>query len=58
LKRLNLKKKLNDVQFKEQYQVKISNRCAALEEMWTSGRAWESIKREYESFSHRGSRLS
>jgi hypothetical protein len=56
-KRFNLKK-LNDVEIKEQHQIKISNRFPALESSnhnvditW----AWEVL--EYKNFSHRESRL-
>jgi len=47
MKRVNLKK-LNDVEVKEQYQVKISNRFAALENLDDDvdiNRAWESIRK-------------
>jgi hypothetical protein len=47
MKRVNLKK-LNDVEVKEQYQVKISNSFAALENLDDDvdiTRAWESIRK-------------
>jgi hypothetical protein len=55
---LVIKKKLNDVEGKVQYQIKISNRYATLEnsdDKTDMSRARESIKRNYKSFSHRGS---
>jgi hypothetical protein len=59
MERFNLKK-LNDVELKKQYQVKISNRFVALESMDDDDdddddddvdtiRSWESILREYNS---------
>jgi hypothetical protein len=50
-------KKLNEVEGKEQYQVKISDRFAALENLHNVvgiNRAW---KTEYQNFSQRASRL-
>jgi hypothetical protein len=52
--RFNLRK-LNDVDVKELYQVKISNRFAALENL--DDDVDISRASEYESFSHRESRL-
>jgi hypothetical protein len=58
VERFNLKN-INNVEVKEQYHVKFSNRFAALEKLDSNdvdiiNRAWE---REYESFSHREFRL-
>jgi hypothetical protein len=66
MERLNIKK-LNDMEVKEQYQVKISYRFAALEELDDDddddddddvdiSRAWEVS--EHKCFSHRECRLS
>jgi hypothetical protein len=53
--------KLNDMEVKEQCQVRISNRFVALENLGGGGvhiyRTWEVLEREYKSFSHRESRL-
>jgi hypothetical protein len=58
MERFNLKK-LNYVEVKEQYQVKISNRCVALEDLNYDdvdiSRAWESIR--IRNFCHRESKL-
>jgi len=55
IERFNLKK-LNDMEVKDQYQVKISNRFVALENLEVDyvdiSRAWESV-RESKSFRHR-----
>jgi Tfp pilus assembly protein PilO len=55
MERFNLKK-LNDMEVKDQYQVKISNRFVALENLEVDyvdiSRAWESV-RESKSFRHR-----
>jgi hypothetical protein len=60
---------VNDVEVKEQCQVTISDRFAALENLGGGGgggdddddvdisRAWQSVKREYKSFSHEECRL-
>jgi hypothetical protein len=51
------RKKLNEVEVKEQYQVKISDMFAALENLHNDvgiNRAW---KTEYQNFSQRASRL-
>jgi hypothetical protein len=47
---------LNDAEVKEQYQVKIANRFAALEnfdDKVDMNRAWENIKKKYENCSQR-----
>jgi hypothetical protein len=46
-------RKLNDAEVKEQYQVKITNRFAALENVDDNvdmNKAWENIKRKYKNF--------
>jgi hypothetical protein len=52
-------KKLNDVEGKEQFRVKVSNRFAALKDLDTEveiNSAWEMV-REYKNFSQKESRL-
>jgi hypothetical protein len=59
MERFNLKK-LNKVKSKEHYHVENSNRFVALEILDAEvdvNRAWETIKRGYQTFSKRKSRL-
>jgi hypothetical protein len=53
-------KKLNEVESKLQFSVAITNRFTAVENVGTEvdiNGAWETIKREYQNFSQRDSRL-
>jgi hypothetical protein len=53
-------KKLNEGEGKEQYRVEITNKFAALENIDAAvdiDRAWETVKRKYQYFCQRESRL-
>jgi hypothetical protein len=59
MKRFNLKK-LNEGKGKEKYCVEVSNRSAALEYLGAEveiNSAWETLKRKYQNFSQRESKL-